>query len=197
LCITDASVILCGDFNLPQIDWSSLDNGPDLLSNSLVDCMQENALVQYVSDPTRGSNILDLVFTNDPFLLRDVNVNAPLRTSDHDRVDFKLNFCSTVFLKQNDKVFTDYSAVNWDSFNEHLRNIDWSCIYSGVANDGNERWSTFASTFHNVILQFAPTTIKQVRKSAARSYPCHIRKLISKKAFLWKKGKNFQYESIP
>ena len=35
-------------------------------------------------------------------------------------VEFKLNFCNTVFLKNSDKVFTDFSAIDWDSFNEYF-----------------------------------------------------------------------------
>jgi len=196
LCISDASVILCGDFNLPQINWSSPDthNFSDL-SSSFIDCMQENALVQYVVEATRGNNILDLVFSNDPFLVHDVKVNMPLSTSDHNTVDFKLNFCNTIFLNNNDKVFTDYSAVDWDSFNDYFRNINWSHIYS-IDDDGDQRWSAFSNTLNNAILQFAPTSIKHVRKSAVRSYPHHIRKLISKKAFLWKRAKTFKTDQL-
>jgi len=191
LCISDASIVLCSDFNLPFINWSSLQNVSDPVSSSFVDCMQENALVQYVAEPTRGKNILDLVFTNDPFLLREVSVSVPLSTSDHNRVDFKLNFCNTVFLKNNDKIFTDYSAVDWDRFNEFFRNINWSNVYSDIDADGNQRWSTFSSLLNYAILQFAPTSIKHIRKSTLRTYPHHIRKLISKKALLWKRAKTF------
>jgi hypothetical protein len=197
LCISDASVILCGDFNLPQINWSSQDtsNVSDLLSSSFVDCIQENALVQYVVEATRGNNILDLVFSNDPFLMHDVIVGVPLSTSDHNTVDFKLNFCNAIFLNNTDKVFTDFSAVDWDSFNEYLCNINWSDVYS-VDDDGDQRCSAFSSTLNNATSQFAPTSIKHVRKSAVHSYPHHIRKLISKKAFLWKKAKTFKTKQL-
>ena len=112
-------------------------------------------------------------------------MDVPFSTSDHNRVNFKLAFCKSVFLHNNDRIFNYFSAVEWDSFNEFLRIIDWSDVYSN-ARDGDQRWSIFSSMLNNAILQFAPTSIKHVRKSAACTYPILIRKLISKK--LWKKG---------
>ena len=66
--------------------------------------------------------------------------------------------------------------------------IDWSGVYS--AHDcADKRWSAFSSTLNDAILQLAPTSIKHVRISAAQSNPYPIRKLITKKASLWKRRK--------
>jgi hypothetical protein len=59
-------------------------------------------------------------------------MDVPFSTSDHNRVNFKLAFSNTVFLSNKDKIFTDYSAADWDSFNEYLRNINWSHAYSNA-----------------------------------------------------------------
>jgi len=194
-CLSDSSVVLCGDFNLPHINWACLNSDSDSISSHFIDCVQENAMVQHVNCATRKNNILDLVFTNDPFLIHDVNVDVPFSTSDHSRVNFKLSFYNSVFLSKNDKIFTDYSAVDWVSFNEYFMNINWSDVYSNAV-DGDQLWSAFSSTLNNVILQFAPISIKHVRKSAACSYPKNIRKLISKKSLLWKKAKKFNTKQL-
>ena len=115
------------DFNLPRIDWSSSSNshkGSVLLGSSFIYCIQENALVQHVIHVTHKNNISALVFTNDPSSIPDVNVDVPFSTSNHDRVYFKLAFFSTIFLNNNDKIVTDFSAVDWDSYNEYLRKND-------------------------------------------------------------------------
>ena len=57
-------------------------------------------------------NTLDLVLTNDLFLIHDVNVSVPFSTSDHSKVEFKLNCYSTVLIHSIDKVFVDYSVVD-------------------------------------------------------------------------------------
>ena len=54
----------------------------------------------------------------------------------------------------------------------------------------------FLSTVNNAITQFAPTSIKRVRKSAACSYPNDIRKLVSKKSLLWQKVKKFNTKQL-
>jgi len=195
LCVSDATVVLCGDFNLPLINWGNLEDVTDPCSISFLDCFQSNALVQYVDSPTRKDHFLDLVFTNDPFLIHDVKTDVPLGLSDHDKVYFKLNFCNTAFFNNNSKVFTDLSGVDWDSFNAYFNSVDWTSVYSDVI-DSDQRWEAFSNTLNNAILQFAPTSIKQIRNSTARSYPHHIRKLISKKAFLWKKAKSFNTKQL-
>jgi len=53
-CASYASVVLSGDFNLPQFTyWSSPNNyvsGTVSINTSLIDCIQRNALVQRVED---------------------------------------------------------------------------------------------------------------------------------------------------
>ena len=59
LCSPDNSrIYLCGDFNLPGINW----NNQDVIGTTL---KTEFSLYEMVSKPTRGSYILDLLFTND------------------------------------------------------------------------------------------------------------------------------------
>ena len=58
-----------GDFNLPGIDWTSysvLSHKDVQLSTTLIDCILENCLSQAIKYPTRGQNILDLIFTSIP-----------------------------------------------------------------------------------------------------------------------------------
>ena len=55
--------------------------------------MQSLGMVQFVSDSTRVSsstpqNILDLVFSNDPLLIQNMNQLPPLSSSDHNIIDF-------------------------------------------------------------------------------------------------------------
>ena len=71
ICIQElnstAELILVGDFNLPDIDWS----GNRALHQSdnyalLIDIIQDNFLMQLVRERTRNKNITDLVSTTSP-----------------------------------------------------------------------------------------------------------------------------------
>ena len=83
-------VLIGGDFNLPGIDWTSysvLSHKDVQLSTTLIDCFLENCLSQAIKYPTRGQNILDLMFTSNPNLLsNEVHVASP--SHDHDAVFF-------------------------------------------------------------------------------------------------------------
>ena len=48
-------------------------------------------LTQHIRQPTRGRNILDLVLSSDPILVNNLEVSAPLRSSDHNVVSFEIN----------------------------------------------------------------------------------------------------------
>jgi len=60
-------LILLGDFNLPEIDW--LNNRVLRQSDIytlMMDIAQDNFLTQLINEPTRDSNIPDLVLTTSP-----------------------------------------------------------------------------------------------------------------------------------
>jgi hypothetical protein len=85
----DTPVLICGDFNLPDINWS-IDNFA-LCSDSTCDGVflelyYNRGLRQFVSAPTRLDNTLDLVFCNDHNCLLNPRTAAPFSTSDHYQV---------------------------------------------------------------------------------------------------------------
>ena len=75
------NLLLCGDFNLPDIDWSknNLKDNPSHSGESrfLLETMAEFGLSQQVSFPTRQSNILDFIMTNKEFSVGDLK-SCPL-----------------------------------------------------------------------------------------------------------------------
>ena len=73
----DASIIVCGDFNIPS----------NRKLSKFLDIMIEKGFNQYVDVPTRDNRILDLVFVNDDFEISGVNVGPPFSTSDHNSIN--------------------------------------------------------------------------------------------------------------
>ena len=94
-------IILAGDFNLPDVDWSKKFVDPQCryptLSNQLINITQDYNLYQVVISPTRENNILDLVFTNAPFLVQNASILHDL--TDHDTVSAEI-LISPVRIKQ-------------------------------------------------------------------------------------------------
>ena len=77
--INTHNVIITGDFNLPNINWENHHVTPNsgystVAANKLLSLIEDHGLIQHVSEPTRkqgnANNILDLVFTNRPGLIK-------------------------------------------------------------------------------------------------------------------------------
>ena len=78
-------MILLGDFNLSEIDWTN----NRLLKTSEHHVVQDNFLHQLVNKPTRDKNLLDLVLTTNIDLVNNVLVGEPFM--DHNAITFTTN----------------------------------------------------------------------------------------------------------
>ncbi len=75
--IQNKQAVIIRDFNCSNTDWASM-NG-DREGNRLIEMTEDAFLTQTVTQPTRENNILDLVFTSDPDLVRDLKVGEKTR----------------------------------------------------------------------------------------------------------------------
>ena len=139
----DDSFQLCvlGDFNFPNMDWTNGDIGLTSGVSSLrrlLDFQDKLLLNQYVSSPTRGSNVLDLFLTNNPFLVTNVSCQDTI-LSDHRLVDISVseNFSGRVEWGRNSKRedpfgSLDFSKADFDLLNDKLSQIEWNDIFADV-----------------------------------------------------------------
>ena len=85
------SILLLGDFNLPQIVWSTPSpTCPDSLSSTFCAIIADYFLNQLVLQPTREQNILGLVFITAPEVVEDLEICQPVGGSDHSSIEFTL-----------------------------------------------------------------------------------------------------------
>jgi hypothetical protein len=197
----DATVLLCGDFNLPCIDWSNIDislHTRSSCSGIFVNLFVKLALHQFVSDYTRlNSNthrgsILDLILCNDVNFVSNTRVADPFSTSDHSMVKFDIlnstisyNVCSST---------CDFNRANWYGIFEYLHRIDFSAALDGCA-DVACKMDCFYSILNACISANVPTvksnrsTIKNVR------YPKHIRRRLLKKSTAWRVYSRFRTDT--
>jgi exonuclease III len=64
----------CGDFNLPGIKWNVTPprSAHSYKQDKFLDLFRSRGLYQHVTENTRGSNTLDLVFSNEKHALNDI-----------------------------------------------------------------------------------------------------------------------------
>jgi len=93
-----------------------------------------------VTTPTRKSNILDLVLTNEPNTVFDITIDSPFGNSDHHRVNFTLAFeqvtskAPTTTEYGSESIAGNkryhWSNADFDGMSDYLSNYDWSNLFS-------------------------------------------------------------------
>ena len=125
-----------GDFNFRTINWrgnhrSLKENITSKQESMLLQFMETNLLSQYVLQPTRKSNILDLFITNnDNLVLQTTCEETPL--SDHDIVfiqttyDIKSkNTCNIPHFADHTFRSLNLQKADFEEINSQLTCIDW------------------------------------------------------------------------
>lgn len=153
LCPQNLPYVILGDFNLPRVDWSELDfpDAPayELFSNFY---FESQPLNQIVTKPTRGANILDLIFYTNLEFFDSINHFPPLGDSDHDCLfviqNFQLNVAKT-------RKFLNFRKVNYASIEANMRTLDFDYMKNS---DAAQCWSTFYDQIKHIISENVPMT---------------------------------------
>uniref|UniRef100_A0A1X7SPP3 Endonuclease/exonuclease/phosphatase domain-containing protein n=1 Tax=Amphimedon queenslandica TaxID=400682 RepID=A0A1X7SPP3_AMPQE len=148
-------VIILGDFNAPDICWSTL-CGSTSPSNALCDFIVANGLDQHVSFPTHNcGHILDLVLSSSPDIVQNLCcLSSPLLSSDH----FPITFDLLPPLKQSQKSPPAWShafkRTNFDGLNSFLLDYDFGPLYDST--DIEFSWSFLRGVILTAISMFTP-----------------------------------------
>merc|ERR1712121_165403 len=90
----------------------------------LMEVCDDQCLVQIIEEPTRGKNTLDLIFTNEVSLIKDIEVNKSNK-SDHSTVEISTNF---IIKEENMQKPHNNKIMEIIDVNFHESNIDWNKI---------------------------------------------------------------------
>ena len=124
--------IILGDFNLPDINWSSL-SGTSSFSKQFCDFIFDSNLTQLVESPTyTEGNILDIVLTKSN-IVHDVYVDMSdySITSDHHIVTFKMDLSVQRYRKHTSRYVFDYKNADMNNFLSYMLDCDFSgCLQS-------------------------------------------------------------------
>jgi len=149
LSVSKLPVVLCGDFNLPNIDWSIVfPTASSPVSREFCDLVRDNCLSQLVSAPTRHHHLLDLLFTNRPDLISKVCVVDNLPSTDHEAIHFMLN---VIVPPQSPckRILYNYKKADMSVFLETLSHVPWHLIEN--ATDIEESWQLFKDLLFSVV----------------------------------------------
>ncbi len=152
-------LLICGDFNFPDINWIE-DLTPENQQSPgfhFRECIRDCYLSQHVKEPThrraeQTPSTLDLVFTNEENMVEGLTVEAPLGKSHH----AVLVFTYVCYTKPKSHDFPKplYSKGNYDKFAIWLKSFDWDKDFEG--RDCEYCWKLFANRMAEGIRKFIP-----------------------------------------
>ena len=147
------NIILSGDFNLSSIDWET----NQAINSKSVEIANNNAFIQMVTEPTRGNNILDLLFTTNPALVEHIEIHPGM--SDHNIVitDVNLRARTVRVTKKPRKVHlfkkADMGSLNKDIEQDLTRYLEDENIENKTTED---LWQFFKETITKAVTKHVP-----------------------------------------
>ena len=171
-------LIICGDFNLPHIDWStgSATNN-DLIHNHFTKTVKDSYLWQLVNFPTRGDNTLDLILTNTPHKVSNVQGFDDILNTDHKLVSFNINLKIQKKPKAKRSIY-NFNA-NWTGLKEMLLYAPWPQCY--VPDNINKSLSNWCDLF----LSAVDSHIPKYRVKNTHGHPWIDKELLGTGHYLW------------
>ncbi|CAG2215950.1 unnamed protein product [Mytilus edulis] len=153
------NIVLTGDFNIPDIQWKDAYSirSPQQynleVNETILNITNEHNLEQQNITPTRGNNILDLVFTTNNNLIESISVESGI--SDHEAVIVDIKTKVKLTKKKPRKTFL-YSKGNIPAIKTRLK--DEFPEYIKKTNDQSIEicWETFKTLLTSYINEHIP-----------------------------------------
>ena len=188
---TPRHILLAGDFNCPDIDWDSLSVRPGAqdreIQQALLDLSIEQGLTQIHEQPTRQDNILDLVFTNNPSLVKSSNSIPGI--SDHSMVVTD-SYSKPYYNKQKPRKVFLYAKANWDKIKDEM--LKMSATLLDKFNEGNsqvqELWEYFKNSVNSVMEENIPSKTFRNNNSLPW-FDKKLKRLVRRKTRLYNQAK--------
>ena len=151
------SVIVCGDFNLPDNDWTTgvaVNNDPIPLF--FAKAVKDNYLHQLVDFPTRLNNTLDLLLTNIPDKVINIHAFEDVIDTHHTLVSFDLDL--NIYKKPKIKCSVYiFKNANWSVLKEILINSHSNHVF--VDDDVNASLSRWCNLFLSAVDDHIPKRV--------------------------------------
>ena len=109
-----SNYFIIGDLNFNMINWNDK-SFKNIFGEIFLEFCDKYDLHQMVTEPTRGTSLIDLVLTNVPPLIKNIKVGEGLSTSDHNSIYFDIN---SKFKPSKQKIsIRDYNKLDIKTIN--------------------------------------------------------------------------------
>jgi len=158
-----SNVLICGDFNYPNINWSSL-SCSTTYSQAFLDAVHDSYLFQHVTTPTHyrlntTANILDLVLTNEEAMINTIQYLPGIGSSDHVCLRFDL-LCYSTCNKATQPRY-NLRQANFDKLRDLIQEVNWDDTLSPL--NIHCAWKLFATKFTDFVNECIPYNIPRMK----------------------------------
>ena len=182
-------IILAGDFNCPDINWEEMTVNKGAadreVQQALLDLTTEHGLSQIHDQPTRDNNLLDLVFTNNPSIVKS-STSVP-GISDHAMVVTDIDIIPQ-YIKQKPRKLYIFSKANWDNIYDDMDTLSRKITTSPSSSTIEDLWCSFKSGIEQSMDRNIPTKVCKNRKSLPW-YNRNLKRMVRRKSRLYKHAK--------
>ena len=165
----NAHVLLGGDFNCGDVEWSTMrvpEGVPQRpVQSQLLEIIKDHCLSQVVKIPTRNDRTLDLLFTNSPSPVNRVKGMPPIGKADHDIIHVEYDIKAKRINQAPRKIYL-YKRADMEGLRDHLARFRDSFLSSDHSHMSvNDMWVSFKSEFLEAIERFIPTKMTKTKYS--------------------------------
>ena len=120
-------------------------------SKMFINCLEDNFLTQHVMEATRNESVLDLVITNEPDIIQEIEMLGKFATSDHNLLHWSMNIM--VNCEQKKQTMLDFKKANFQAIKSEHNATDWDLE---LHSDAIESWEYFRKKLHNLMAKNIP-----------------------------------------
>jgi hypothetical protein len=157
--------IIAGDFNKPEINWDF--NSSPIRCEQLIDYLNLNGWLQIIRQPTRASNVLDLIFTNG-LRPHSMEMSEGFFNSDH-----RIITCLLPITLQNTRssptLIPDFNKIDPIKINNLVEAVDWSSFF--LSNNVEQCTAFLSNVLTNIISTLGCVCIN---KCGPSTLPTHL-----------------------
>ena len=186
-CLRNDSVVIVGDFNYKDIDWTNEYAHPDQRHLiHFLNKLKDNFLYQNVTEPTRYRkdnipSILDLVLSSEEGMIQNLQYMPPLGESDHLCLRFDVMYSHDAKSVPNFHEY-DIRKTKYEKVRNEIKNCNWTDLFN-TNFEGN--YNIFLDKIFEVVYKHSPK--KTLPKTKRNLYMTNeALRVKNKKQKLWK-----------
>ena len=158
-----SNCLVVGDFNYPGIDWES--NTADRKSAEFLHTVEDKFLTQLNYSPShQHGNILDLIFTDRPLEVLDIEDIGCMANSDHS--SYLIETLFEPVTNKSDELILDWKHANDEALQNYFNSQNWALLFHNQT--VSQCWDTLVNVVNEGISEFVPRVRKCKESCSSR-----------------------------